>query len=145
MKRQVIIFIFLAARIVALPAGAKTKTVIRLEGWIVDSFCKAKNANAEGVEDTLACHKKGAKLLLISTDGTTYSISIKNEERALENLGRQVMVLGQVDEDRNLEISTYMGTDALKPPDKKMCIEFYSERDETSKPPESPEPTKKDD
>ena len=144
MKRQAIIFVFLAAMIVALPAAAKSKTLIRLEGWIVDSYCKDKNAHVEGVEDTLACHKKGAKLLLISTDGTTYTISIKNEERALENLGRQVMVLGQVDADRNLEISTYMATDALKPPDKKMVV-IPAEEDEASKPSETPEPTKKDD
>jgi archaellum component FlaG (FlaF/FlaG flagellin family) len=144
MKRQALIFVFLAAMIVALPAAAKSKTVIRIEGWIVDSYCKAKNAHAEGAEDTLACHNKGAKLLLISTDGTTYTISIKNQERALENLGRQVMVLGQVDADRNLEISTYMGTDALKPPDKTMVI-IPAKEDEASKPSETPEPTKKDD
>lgn len=148
MKRQVMAY--LLATVVAIPVLAGLKTVVRLDGWIVDSYCRAKNANAESAEDTLACHKKGAKLILISADGTSYVL--EDQERALEEVGKEVKIFGLVDEDRNLKITNYIGSD---PP---LTEKTYSKEEaqrlaqeqakSSSKPGETSapaEPTKKDD
>ena len=109
MKRRMLAY--LLATIVAIPVLASSGTLVRLDGWIVDSYCKAKNANAEATEDTLACLKKGAKLILITADGTTYAL--ENQEQALEHVGQKVRVFGTVDEDRNLKIGNYIGSDRM--------------------------------
>jgi len=83
--------------------------LVRLEGWIVDSYCGAKNAHAEATEDTLACHKKGAKLRFVSKDGIIYDIA--DQERALEHVGRKVRLFGTVDDSRNLKVGNYIGAD----------------------------------
>ena len=49
------------ATLASIPGSADSKTVMRLEGWIVDSYCGAKNARAEAAAETLACLEKGAK------------------------------------------------------------------------------------
>lgn len=107
MKRQVIAV--LLATVVAIPVLAGARTLVRLEGWIVDSYCGAKNANAEAAEETIACHKKGAKLILITADGTSYDL--EDQERALQHVGRAVHVFALVDKDRNLKIGKYIGSD----------------------------------
>ena len=110
MKRRVVLA-YLLATVVAIPVLAGSRELVRLEGWIVDSYCKAKNANAEAAEDTLACHKKGARLILIATGGTTYEL--EDQERALQHIGQKVRVFGTVDKDRNLKIGNYIGSDRM--------------------------------
>ncbi len=110
MKRRVVLA-YLLATVVAIPVLAGSRELVRLEGWIVDSYCKAKNANAEAAEDTLACHKKGARLIFIATGGTTYEL--EDQERALQHIGQKVRVFGTVDKDRNLKIGNYIGSDRM--------------------------------
>lgn len=107
MKRRVLGC--LLATVIAVPVLAGPSLLVRLEGWIVDSYCRAKNANAEGTEDTLACLKKGANLILITADGTSYDL--ENQERALQHVGQKVRVFGTVDADRNLKVGNYIGSD----------------------------------
>ncbi len=107
MKRRM--WICLLAAVVAIPVLASPRSLVRLEGWIVDSYCGAKNANAEAAENTLACHKKGAKLILIATDGTSYDL--EDQERALRHVGQKVHLFGMVDKDRNLKVGNYIGSD----------------------------------
>ena len=109
MKRRVLAY--LLATVVVAPMLAGPRTLVRLDGWIVDSYCGAKNAHAEAAEDTLACHKKGAKLILITADGTSYALD--DQERALQHVGKQVKLFGLVDADRNLNVGNYIGADPL--------------------------------
>ena len=67
-----------------------------LKGWIADSYCGAKNANAEGAKCTRDCVKNGAKLVLVA-NGKTYEIS--DQKLALEHVGHEVAVTGTVDND----------------------------------------------
>jgi len=67
-----------------------------MTGWIVDSFCGAKNANADGQGCAKDCYKKGAKLELVA-DGKTYQIS--DQKAAAEHLGHEVVITGTVDND----------------------------------------------
>jgi hypothetical protein len=67
-----------------------------VKGWIVDSFCGAKNANAEGQGCAKDCYKKGAKLELIA-DGKTYQIS--DQKQAADHIGHEVVITGTLDND----------------------------------------------
>ena len=78
----------LAADTVAQPTGMK--------GWITDSFCGAKNANAAGAGCARDCYKKGAKLELVA-DGKTYQIS--DQKAAFEHIGHEVVITGTLDKD----------------------------------------------
>ena len=56
--------LFMAAALLAgVPASATGKRLVRMEGWIVDSFCGRKNANEEGKACVIECAEKGAKLV----------------------------------------------------------------------------------
>jgi hypothetical protein len=110
MNRTVIVMMLFAA--VVAPVGAdQVRTLVRLDGWIVDSYCRAKNANPEGAQDTLECLKKGAKLILIARDGTSYAL--ENQELAAKHLGKEVHVFGMVDGERNLRVGNYISDEAL--------------------------------
>ncbi len=74
-------------------AAAKPTT---MKGWITDSFCGAKNANAAGAQCAKDCYKKGAKLELVA-DGKTYQIS--DQKAAAEHIGHEVVITGTVDQD----------------------------------------------
>ena len=97
---------------VAVPALASKGVLVRLQGWIVDSHCGAKNAHEGGTEDTLACAKKGAKLILDARDGTTYDI--KDQARAAEHIGQEINVFGTVDGTRKLTVNRYIGREKKK-------------------------------
>src|SRR5262245_13997882 len=81
----------------AAPAfSADPASPTSVKGWITDSFCGAKNANAEGAECARACYKKGAQLELVA-DGKTYQIS--DQKAAFEHIGHEVVVTGTLDKD----------------------------------------------
>ncbi len=82
-----------AAPALAGDAAAQPTTV---KGWISDSYCGAKNANAEGATCARDCYKKGAKLELYA-DGKTYQIS--DQKTAFEHVGHEVVVTGTLDKD----------------------------------------------
>ena len=89
------IFVLALAGITPLLAeGPASQTT--LKGWIADSYCGAKNANAEGAACTKACYKNGATLVLVS-GGKTYAIS--DQKAALELVGHEVAITGVVEND----------------------------------------------
>ena len=77
-------------------AGDAAPQPTSVKGWITDSYCGAKNANAEGAKCARDCYKKGAKLELIA-DGKTYQIS--DQKAAFEHVGHEVVVTGTLDKD----------------------------------------------
>ena len=99
MKRfisMVSVFAFALALSSVAFAGDKAAAPTAMTGWIVDSFCGAKNANAEGQGCAKDCYKKGAKLELVA-DGKTYQIS--DQKAAAEHLGHEVVITGTLDKD----------------------------------------------
>ncbi len=83
----------LLAGSVALAADAKPEST---KGWIVDSFCGAKNANAAGADCVRDCHKKGAKLELVAGDKT---LQLSDQTKAEAHIGHEVVVTGTIDKD----------------------------------------------
>ena len=90
------VFAFAVALSTAVFAGDTAAAPTAMKGWIVDSFCGAKNANAEGQGCAKDCFKKGAKLELVA-DGKTYQIS--DQKAASEHLGHEVVITGTLDKD----------------------------------------------
>lgn len=80
------------------PAAAAKASAETYTGWIVDEYCGAKNANADGKNCTLDCHKKGAKLVLYVPD-TKKTIVLDDQKLAETNVGKQVKVTGTMDGD----------------------------------------------
>ena len=90
------------AGISALSAGDKAAAgSSTITGWVVDEYCGAKNANAEGTQCAKDCIKKGAKAVL-AADGKTYNLS--NQKLATAHAGQQVEVTGTVDKDGNITV-----------------------------------------
>lgn len=65
-------------------------------GWIVDSTCHGKNANAEGKACVLSCVKNGAKLLLY-TEPDRPLFGLDDQKLASEHVGYRVRVSGDQD------------------------------------------------
>ena len=74
----------------AAGTAAKSETV---KGWVVDEYCGAKNANANGEQCAKDCIKKGAKAVL-AADGKTYGLS--NQKLATAHAGHEVEVTGTI-------------------------------------------------
>ena len=96
----------LVSSVFAADSGSTTLT-----GWIADSFCGAKNANAAGAQCARDCYAKGAKLVLV-TGGKTYNLS--DQKLALEHVGHEVAVTGTVDKDGNVAVAKIEAVDARK-------------------------------
>ena len=77
-------------------AGDAAPKPTTMTGWITDSYCGAKNANAEGAGCAKDCYKKGAKLELVA-DGKTYQIS--DQKAAFEHIGHEVVITGTLEND----------------------------------------------
>jgi len=90
-----VLTLVLAATAAAFAADAAAQPTT-VKGWITDSFCGAKNANAAGAQCAKDCYKKGAKLELVA-DGKTYQIS--DQKAALDHVGHEVVVTGTLDND----------------------------------------------
>lgn len=104
MKRNGLALIALAVVVgLALPALAGAAKDVKLVGWVSDSCCAAKNANAEGKSCIMECHKNGSALVFFS-DGKTYKLA--DEKAALGHIGYEVLVTGTVSEDGTLKISS---------------------------------------
>jgi len=88
---------FALSLVLAAPAFAgEAAKPTAVKGWITDSFCGAKNANADGAGCAKDCYKKGAKLELVA-DGKTYQIS--DQKAAFEHIGHEVVITGTLDKD----------------------------------------------
>ena len=98
MKRLIrlgsVLALAMALAVVTLAGGATAPTTVK--GWISDSYCGARNANAEGATCARDCYKKGAKLEL-HADGKTYQIS--DQKAAFDHIGHEVVVTGTLDKD----------------------------------------------
>jgi hypothetical protein len=93
----------------------------RLEGWIVDEPSGAKHANAESKEAVIEAHANGALLVFVSKQGDIYEIV--GQEAALENVGRNWIVLGVVDPEGKLTIGSFIDPSKRKKPEPKPAEE----------------------
>jgi hypothetical protein len=75
--------------------AADTTTV---KGWVSDSKCGAKGANAKAAECTKKCIKEGAKMVVV-TDGDQKILTVDNPDALTGHEGHHVAVTGTVSGD----------------------------------------------
>ncbi|MFY9826638.1 MAG: hypothetical protein WAM82_35085 [Thermoanaerobaculia bacterium] len=94
-KTTVLLALFALTALLALPlAGAGTKG--SWTGWITDTKCGAKGANAEHKGCSEKCASEGKKLVFYNNaDKKLYSLD--NQDAAKANLGYEVKVTGEAD------------------------------------------------
>ncbi len=66
-----------------------------VNGYVSDSKCGAKGANAKAAECTKKCIKEGAKMVVV-TDGDQKVLTVDNPEKLEGHEGHHVAVTGQV-------------------------------------------------
>lgn len=88
----------------ASTANAKSHTWM---GWISDSACGVKGANAGAKDCTIKCIKeKGAKYVFVNTK-TQKVYAISNQDAVTDaNLGQEVTVTGNVSKDGSIKVDS---------------------------------------
>jgi len=81
--------------VVGVTFAADSTTV---NGWVSDSKCGAKGANAGAAECTKKCIKEGAKLVVV-TDGDQKVLTVDNPKKLEGHEGHHVAVTGTVSGD----------------------------------------------
>ncbi|HVN78138.1 MAG TPA: DUF5818 domain-containing protein [Terriglobia bacterium] len=76
-------------------------------GWITDSKCGAKGANAGHKECALKCAKSGEKLVFYNNDDQKL-YALDNQELAKKHVGHEVTVQGTVDDQGNIKVAKIM-------------------------------------
>src|SRR5258707_10364474 len=86
-----ICFVF-ALTALAFDDMGKSATV---NGWVSDSKCGAKGANASAAECTKKCLDGGAKMVVV-TDKDKKVLTVENPDALQEHVGHHVAVTGHV-------------------------------------------------
>jgi hypothetical protein len=79
---------------VSFASDAKT-----VNGWVSDSKCGVKGANAGAEECTKKCIKAGASPVIV-TDKDQKVLMVDNPDAVKEHLGHHVAVTGHIDGDK---------------------------------------------
>jgi hypothetical protein len=99
-KTTVALLAVLLVTLVTLPALAGDMKEMKAEswtGWITDSHCGAKGANAQ---HTRACVEKCAKgdgKVVFYNNGDQKLYELDKTDKALENVGHEVVITGHLD------------------------------------------------
>jgi hypothetical protein len=88
-------FFVCALAALAFDDMGKSSTV---NGWITDSQCGAKGANAKAEACTQKCLAKGAKMVIV-TDNDQKVLMVDNPDALKEHAGHHVAVTGTVSGD----------------------------------------------
>jgi len=95
-----IVLLLLALTLILLVAAVafagETQTV---NGWISDSKCGVKGANAGGEACTKKCIAAGAKPVVV-TDGDQKVLQVENPDALKDHYGHHVAVTGHIDGDK---------------------------------------------
>jgi hypothetical protein len=78
-----------------IASAADTQTV---KGWITDSKCGVKGANAQAEACTKKCLAAGAKMVVV-TDGDQKVLTVENPEALKGHEGHHVAVTGHIEGD----------------------------------------------
>ncbi len=79
----------------AMSDKSKSETV---NGWVTDSKCGVKGANAEAADCTKKCLAAGAKMVVV-TDGDQKVLTVANPDALKGHEGHHVAVTGHVEGD----------------------------------------------
>jgi hypothetical protein len=83
--------------VVATPSFAGDASTVN--GWVSDSKCGVKGANAAAAECTKKCIAAGAKMVVV-TDGDQKILEVENPDALKGHEGHHIAVTGHVDGDK---------------------------------------------
>ena len=95
----------LALVLVAGPVLAGAMRLVRVEGYVVDSWCGKANANDQGANCVVECNKKGADLVFHTSEGKTYELA--DQKDAQGHIGQKMVILGSVDSEGSLKVGSW--------------------------------------
>jgi hypothetical protein len=97
MRKTLAVMTVLLLTLVALPALAGEMKAESWTGWITDSHCGAKGANAEHGKDCVeSCTKGGAGKVVFYNNADQKLYEIDKTADALEHIGHEVVVTGSL-------------------------------------------------
>lgn len=100
---RVVMAVVLVVGIAVVASQAKADT---WTGWISDSGCGAKGANAEHKACAVKCVKGGASYVFVNSE-TKDVVAIHNQDAVKESdLGQEVKVTGTVGDDKSLNVES---------------------------------------
>jgi hypothetical protein len=105
MKRVLAKFAMGAMLVAALAFTASVAWADTWTGWISDSNCGAKGANAGHKECAIKCVKGGAKYVFVNSDNSV--VAIENQDAVTESdLGHEVTVTGTKGDDGSIHVES---------------------------------------
>ena len=115
MRRITVLAVLGLAVALVSTAVAGPAHLVRLKGWVVDEPGGRDHANAESAELIAAAHEEGVPLVFVASDDTLYPI--KNPDTVVEYAGKEITVIGTVNDERELKIGSVMSEgDRVAPP-----------------------------
>jgi hypothetical protein len=94
--RKFLCTLFALMLVFALASPVFAADATTVNGWISDSKCGVKGANADAAECTKKCIKEGASIVVV-TDGDQKILTVKNPEALKGHEGHHVAVTGHVE------------------------------------------------
>ncbi len=96
MKKLLVVLLVLTLVLVVV---AFAKEASAVNGWVVDSKCGAKMANANGADCVKKCLAAGAKVAFVP-DGTQDVLIVDNPDSLKGHEGHHVTVTGNTDKEK---------------------------------------------
>jgi hypothetical protein len=97
--RKVLCTIFALTLVFVVAAPSFAADASTVNGWVSDSKCGAKGANAGAADCTKKCIKEGASVVVV-TDGDQKVLTVENPDALKEHIGHHIAVTGHVDGDK---------------------------------------------
>ena len=97
--RKLVLLLVAVALIVLVASVSFAGDAQTVNGWIADSKCGVKGANAGGEECTKKCIAAGAKPVVV-TDKDQKVLTVDNPDVLKDHYGHHVAVTGHIDGDK---------------------------------------------
>jgi hypothetical protein len=97
--RKLLLLLLAGALILSVASISLASDAQTVKGWVSNSKCGAKNANADGEACTKKCIKAGASPVVV-TDTDQKVLTVDNPESLKDHYGHHVAVTGHVDGDK---------------------------------------------
>ena len=94
--RKILSLFFVCAFVVSVASVSFAGDTQTVNGWISDSKCGVKGANAGAAECTKKCIKGGASPVVV-TDADQKVLTVDNPDALKEHYGEHVAVTGHID------------------------------------------------
>jgi len=96
--KKIFVIMLLACFVMALAMLASAADSKTINGWVTDSKCGAKGANAQGEACTKKCLAAGAKMVVV-TDADQKVLTVDNPDALKGHEGHHMAVTGSISGD----------------------------------------------